>query len=471
MKKTLWKRLLASVLCLTCLMGDPVMSYAQKDKKTQEERAEEKIKKAALDKMSKEEPTGPCQTMEELQYQMEAQKKIVPESNKRKDWPKGPMIQADSACLIDYDSGCLLYAKQADKKQYPASITKICTALVALENGKMSDELTFSADAINCVPPEYAHIALNPGEKLSLEEALYAMMLASANEVAYGIGENIGEKTGGGYKTFLQMMNEKAQSLGCVNTHFENTNGIYRNDHFVSASGMAKIARAAWTYPEFRKISESESYTIGETNLVDEKRIVHPTHMMYPKNAKYHYGPAVAGKTGFVFESLCTLVTYAKKDGRTLIAVILRDNGPETYTDTKALFEYGFKEFKNVETEAKDLVTLPVKEKLSDVKEKPLSKKDGKIAYAYISGETEVGYGEKKENLVKRVEKKTAKRQKTKKDNTVPEEEKTFQTSLMIKIFLTIAVVLEIVLISIRNKKKKRHKRKRKSPKGDRSRG
>ena len=119
----------------------------------------------------------------------------------------------------------------------------------------------------------------------------------------------------------------------------------------------------------------------------------------------------------------------------------MRDNGPETYTDTKALFEYGFKEFKNVETEAKDLVTLPVKEKLSDVKEKPLSKKDGKIAYAYISGETEVGYGEKKENLVRRVEKKTAKRQKTKKDNTVPEEEKTFQTSLMIKIFLTIAVV------------------------------
>ena len=112
------------------------------------------------------------------------------------------------------------------------------------------------------------------------------MMLASANEVAYGIGENIGKKTGGDYKTFLQMMNEKAQSLGCVNTHFENTNGIYQDDHFVSASGMAKIARAAWTYPEFRKISESESYTIGETNLVDEKRIVHPTHMMYPKNAK-----------------------------------------------------------------------------------------------------------------------------------------------------------------------------------------
>ena len=261
-------------------------------------------------------------------------------------WPVGPdALWSDKAILIDLDTGVALYEKNADAQDYPASTTKILTALLVLENASMDDVVTFSADAINNT--EGSGIWRMEGEQLTVEQCMYALMLASANECAYALAEHV---TGGDHDAFVQMMNDRAAALGCTNTHFTNPNGLPDEEHVTTARDLAKIAREAYQNEMFRQIAGTEEYRIPATNMQDEEVLMYNHHKMIcgKKTDQYLYGPATAGKTGYTKAALHTLVTFAEWEGHRLACVVLRSRGDAQYTETHDLFEYGFLNFSNV---------------------------------------------------------------------------------------------------------------------------
>lgn len=268
------------------------------------------------------------------------------DSNTLENWPEGPSIYSESGIVMDMDSGAILYAKNIDDKHYPASITKVLTALVALENTEMTDTVTFSWDDISFLEYGDAHIAMKEGEEISMEEAMYGMLLASANEVSHAIGSN----TEGGYDNFINLMNEKSAELGCTNSHWVNTYGLHDEEHYTSARDMALISAAAFEYEEFRTITNTYQYVIGKTNLTKEKRYVHQNHKMIRDWDSRYYKYCVGGKTGYTDQALTTLVTFATKGNRNFVAVTLRTHGGgnNAYADTKKILNYAFKNFKKV---------------------------------------------------------------------------------------------------------------------------
>lgn len=265
------------------------------------------------------------------------------ESNEVEGWPQGPVTEAEAAVLMDADTGALLYSKNAEAKEYPASITKIMTCLVALENGNLDDVITFSTIVYD-IEEGSSHSGIKPGEEMTLRDALYCLMLASANDAANGIAEYIA----GSVDAFAELMNAKAAELGCVNTHFVNPHGLYNDDHYTCAADMARIAQAAYKNSEFRKIVGTIYYEVEPTNMTEETRyLTNHCKMLYDDT--YYYEYCVGGKTGYTEDCLNTLVTYAKKDKRTLISVVLRINGAyKSYDTSTALFNYGFDNFKRL---------------------------------------------------------------------------------------------------------------------------
>ena len=167
---------------------------------------------------------------------------VVPDTNTFEKWPQGPNVYGASAVVMDMDSKAVLYGKKIDERHYPASITKLLTTLVALENGELTDAITFSEDSVSFLEYGDASIGMTPGEILTLDEALYGILLASANEVSYAVAENIGQKMGGGYSAFIQEMNERAVELGCTGSHWVNANGLHDEEHYTTAHDMALIA-------------------------------------------------------------------------------------------------------------------------------------------------------------------------------------------------------------------------------------
>ena len=139
-----------------------------------------------------------------------------PDTNSLDGWPQGPQVYGNSAIVMDINSGAIVYGKKVDDKHYPASITKLLTALIALENASLDDEVLFSQESIDILRSDYASNGMRPGEVISLNDAMYGMLLASGNEVAYAIAENVGKEMGGGYDTFIQEMNDRSAELGCT---------------------------------------------------------------------------------------------------------------------------------------------------------------------------------------------------------------------------------------------------------------
>ena len=266
------------------------------------------------------------------------------ESNEIKNWPQGPEIEAASATVLDIDSGTFLYSKQAREKQYPASITKIMTTLLLVENCDLDDEITFS-DIVYDLEEGSSHLGIQPGEKMKLRDAAYGIMLASANDISNGVAEYIGGSISG----FADLMNERAKEMGCVNTHFSNPHGLYSDDHYTCAYDMALIAKTAYENETFREIVTARSYTIPKTNLTDEERYLLNHHKMMQSDEEYYWQYCTGGKTGFTSQCLNTLVTYAEKDGRRLVSVILRVNGAgKAYDESHQILEYGFDNFSSV---------------------------------------------------------------------------------------------------------------------------
>lgn len=324
-------------------------------------------------------------TWEEIQErELKRVYKMKIQSNKIKGWPKGPRTYGESGIVMDAGTGAILYAKNIDRHEYPASITKVLTALLALENGKLSDEVYFSNDCVSFIQPGDSTIGLRKGDKITLEQTLYATLLASANEAAYAVGENVGKNAGHDYNWFIDQMNEKCKELGGNNSHFANTNGLHDPNHYTCARDMALIGRELFKYPEFFKIVQTLNYKIPKSKTVQKHEFYQKHRMLWPGSADY-YKYAVGGKTGYTSDALATLITMAKKGDTKLVCVVMRTHGRNIFHDTRNLFNYAYKNFKRtpvagnetskdigeiIEDENSGYVMLPKGVKFSDLKMK-----------------------------------------------------------------------------------------------------
>lgn len=265
-------------------------------------------------------------------------------------WPSDTGILADSGAVIDADSGALLYGQNCIDTAYPpASITKLLTALIVLENCKLDEIVTFSETAMNSVEADSGNkLSLVAGDQMTVEDCLYSLLLFSVNQSANALAEH----TAGSIPAFVDMMNAKATELGCSDkTHFENPSGLNGDTQNVTAYDMALIAQAAFSNEDLVRISSSLSHKIDSTiNNPDGISFRQEHRLLYTDdpNSEFYYPPAVAGKTGYLRAAGNTLVTYAEQDGRRLISVILKGSRPQYFLDGKTLLEFGFDRFQNV---------------------------------------------------------------------------------------------------------------------------
>lgn len=261
-----------------------------------------------------------------------------------------------SACLLMEEStGKILYSKNANSIMYPASTTKIMTAILTLEKCNLSDTVVVSHNAVFSIPSGYSTASLVEGEVLTIEQLLNVLLIPSANDAAVVLAEHIA----GSVEAFSDMMNAKAVELGCLNTHFVNPNGIHNENHYSTAYDLALIGKYAMQFPTFKEISSKTRYTLPITNAYSkEDRIFNTTNDLIKPNyssspTNYYYKYATGGKTGYTDPAGQCIVATATKDNISLIAVTLHgdfteDNLSQRALDCKALFEYGFNNFSMV---------------------------------------------------------------------------------------------------------------------------
>jgi D-alanyl-D-alanine carboxypeptidase len=254
-----------------------------------------------------------------------------------------PVIESEAAVLMDAKTGQVLFQKNMDEQLYPASITKIMTVLLGLENGNLNDIITMSREAVFSIERGSSHIALDVGEQITLEQALMAAMLPSANEASNGIAEYVS----GSIPEFVKLMNQRAVQAGALHTNFTNANGLWTADHVTTAYDMAMITKAALMNDQFCRIFGTLKYDIPPTNKQPQPRHLYAEHKMLP-NGRYAYDGVIGGKTGYTQKSQNTLVTAASRGDRELIVVVIKSQNNAVYTDTKTLLDYGFNAFKEV---------------------------------------------------------------------------------------------------------------------------
>jgi len=275
-----------------------------------------------------------------------------------------PTVTAPTAILIDAVSGKVLYEKNADEKHYPASTTKVMTGLLAVEHGKLDDVVTVGQNP-SLIEKGSSQIYLIPGEQLTMEQLLYALMLESANDAAVAIAEHIS----GSVPEFAKLMNKRAKELGATNTNFVNPNGLHDDNHYTTARDLAMIAKHAMTLEKFRSVVKEVKYTIPKTNKQDERNyITNSNKLIWKTYDKFRYEYATGIKTGYTVKSKQCLVGGAKKGDVELISVVMGAEGQNIYSDTTALFEYGFANYENTPVLKKDQIVTSVSVK--DVEEK-----------------------------------------------------------------------------------------------------
>lgn len=266
-----------------------------------------------------------------------------------------PDIYSSACLLMEESTGKILYSKNANSIMYPASTTKIMTAILTLEKCNLSDTAVVSHNAVFSIPSGYSTASLVEGEVLTIEQLLNVLLIPSANDAAVVLAEHIA----GSVEAFSDMMNSKAVELGCLNTHFVNPNGIHNENHYSTAYDLALIGKYAMQFPTFKEISSKTRYTLPITNAYSkEDRIFNTTNDLIKPNyssspTNYYYKYATGGKTGYTDPAGQCIVATATKDNISLIAVTLHgdfteDNLSQRALDCKALFEYGFNNFSMV---------------------------------------------------------------------------------------------------------------------------
>jgi len=260
-------------------------------------------------------------------------------------------VQAKSAMLLEMETGQILLEQDADKQVYPASLTKVMTCLLTLEHGTLSDTITVSETALEGLSEAGSTAGLQPGEQLTLEELLYCMMLSSANEACNIAAEYVA----GSVDAFVAMMNERAAELGCTGTHFANPHGLQDENHYTTARDLSLIAQEALQNETFREITSTVTHTVPATNL-SEPRELATTNLLITPESKYYYEYASGVKTGFTTPAGLCLISTANNGRMRLLSVlcgadyVFLEDGEQVnqnFTETKALFEYGFANFSN----------------------------------------------------------------------------------------------------------------------------
>ena len=264
------------------------------------------------------------------------------------DWPLDTGCQSEAGIVMDLDSGAVLFAQNIHVQEYPASITKLLTALVVVENASMDEQVTFSHDAVYNVESGSGNkLQLEEGDVLSVKDCLYVMLLQSSNQAANALAEHVG----GSREAFADMMNEKAASLGCRESHFVNPSGLNDPEQLTSAYDMAQIGAAVFGNPALLEICSTTSATLPPTINNPNGRTYSMEHKLVvtgDSSDENYYPSAVAGKTGYTSLAGQTLVTYAEQDGRRQVAVTLKSTQRTHYSDTKTILDFGFARFKNV---------------------------------------------------------------------------------------------------------------------------
>lgn len=270
-------------------------------------------------------------------------------NNSQKDININDITTNSSSCLLmDAKTGKIIYAKNAYEKMYPASTTKLMTAILTLENCKLTDTAIVSHNAIYSIPVGYSHASLKEDEELTIEQLLNVLLIPSANDAAIVLAEHIS----GSVEEFSKLMNEKAKSLGCLNTNFVNPNGIQNKNHYSTAYDLALIGKYALKFPDIKRIAMVKQYTLPTTNKYDKTdRIFNATNGLINDDVlnKNYYEYATGLKTGYTDASGYCIVSTAKKDDKELIAVILNsDSISKRYSDCKTLFNYGFDNYEYI---------------------------------------------------------------------------------------------------------------------------
>lgn len=267
------------------------------------------------------------------------------------DTSKELVLTADSYILLDNKTNKVLYKKNENEKMYPASTTKIVTALLTLENCNLDDTVTASYNAVMSIPEGYSSANIQIGEQLTVEQLLEVLLVHSANDAANILAEHVG----GSIESFVTMMNTRLNELGINNSHFTNSFGMHDENHYTTAEDLAKIMKYCLKNETFRKIAGKASCAIPATNK-SGTRSYSSTNELLNANSSNYYKYLIAGKTGFTSQAKECLVSAAYRDNLELIGVVLHSNS--RFSDSKKLFEYGYSNYsvKNIVNE-NDLIT------------------------------------------------------------------------------------------------------------------
>lgn len=257
-------------------------------------------------------------------------------------------ISARNLVLANSDTGKIIYERNIDEKIYPASITKLMTAILVVENCELNDIVTVSENAVKSVPMGYVNANLQVGEKLTVEQLLYAMLIPSANDAANALAEHVG----GSIESFSTMMNTKARELGCTGTNFTNPSGLHEESHYTTAKDLLFISKHAISNSEIRKIVGTVKYTLPSTNkYTGESRIITSTNYMKRKElTRYYCDYCIGGKTGYTGDAKNCVVEFAQKNGMNFIAIVMGEDSKikgQKFLDAKEMFNYAFENYES----------------------------------------------------------------------------------------------------------------------------
>lgn len=314
-------------------------------------------------------------------------------TNTLSNWPSGPEVTSTAAIVMEESTQTILYAKNMDEVLYPGAAVKIMTTLTALENASLDDTVKMTATGLAGATDGGAHIAAQLDEEFTLEQCLYAVMLASANDIALQVAEQVG----GSVENFVALMNTRAKELGCTNTVFTNPTGMTDENQHTTAHDLALIMNAAIENETFCTIAAAGSYTIPATNKSGGERTLTNNFSMLDTSKATYYQGCLGGKEGFTQASLSTLVCAAQRNGITLISVVLQGADGQTEQDAIATLDYGFSNFQILDAGKEDFdvisggnVVLPTTASLSDITYEDTD--DGEsISRTYYFGSTKIG--------------------------------------------------------------------------------
>ncbi len=251
-----------------------------------------------------------------------------------------PPITATSAAVIDCIDGKILYNKNMDEKLYPASLTKILTAILVVENCDLQDVATVSQHAIDSVEYGYLTANIKAGEQLTVEQLLNMLIISSCNDVSNVLAEHIAGST----EAFVEMMNKKAEEIGCTNSHFVNCSGEHSENHYSTAHDMVLIGKYAMQYDEIKNIANKISYRLGPTNVYDkDDRLYETSNEMILSGSSNYYRYVSGVKTGFTTPAGYCFMGYSVKNDMPLVSVVMKSTTSNSrYDDTKQILEYAY---------------------------------------------------------------------------------------------------------------------------------